>query len=178
MSDNSTVAVAPFSGDDIGAEDDPARTMAMLQALFSQVLRGTTPWRVAKCLLTLRDEVNAMAPSRKKDADGTIGDAAHQTKASDHNPWVHDGSMGVVTALDITHDPANGCDCKTLSDALNQSRDPRIKYVIWNRQIFSATVAPWMWRPYTGISPHTEHVHVSVVSDQAHYDDATPWSLT
>ena len=34
-------------------------------------------WRAAKSLLKLRDQVNARFPGRKKDSDGTIGDAAH-----------------------------------------------------------------------------------------------------
>lgn len=28
---------------------------------------------------------------------------------SDNNPWVKNGATGVVTAIDITHDPSKGC---------------------------------------------------------------------
>lgn len=63
-------------------------------------------WRVARALLTLRREVVALAPRRSKASDGTISDAAHQGRNTDHNPWVRDGGVGMVTALDITHDPA------------------------------------------------------------------------
>ena len=69
-------------------------------------------WRVAKSLLKLRDQINAHAPKRSKKSDGYIGDAAHASRSSDHNPWVKDGKMGVVTAADFTHDPAGGFDAE------------------------------------------------------------------
>lgn len=134
-------------------------------------------WRVAKALETLRAQIDAAHPSRRKDSDGTIGDAAHASRTSDHNPWVQDAGVGVVTAMDITHDPAGGVDSYALADLLRQRRDPRIKYVISNRRIFSSQVNAWEWRPYTGINPHDHHVHVSVLSDKAHYDDTTAWSI-
>jgi hypothetical protein len=37
-----------------------------------------------------------------------------------------------------------------------------IMYVIWNRQIWSAYRADAGWRPYSGVSPHTDHVHISL----------------
>src|SRR5437660_11202884 len=124
-------------------------------------------WRLAKCLETLRTEVNAKWPNRHKDSDGTIGDESHQGRESDHNPWVQDGAMGVVTAMDITHDPANGLDSEQLAEALRKSKDPRIKYIISNRKIASSETSPWDWRPYTGANPHNHHVHISVKSDKA-----------
>lgn len=134
-------------------------------------------WRVAKSLLKLIDDVNHAAPSRSKASDGTIGDASHQTRDSDHNPWVHDGSMGVVTAADITNDPAHGCDIQRIMDAIIASRDPRIKYMIHNRRIVSSTTSPWVWRPYSGMNPHEKHGHFSVKSDKAHYDSEAPWQI-
>jgi hypothetical protein len=132
-----------------------------------------TSWRVAKSLLILRDQVNAMAPSRDKSIDGTIGDASHQATISDHNP----DEEGVVRALDITDDPAHGVDAGQIAEALRQSRDPRIKYVISNRCIVSSTIQPWVWRPYHGSSPHTEHVHISVVSNDKLAEDTRPWTI-
>jgi hypothetical protein len=41
----------------------------------------------------------------------------------------------VVTALDVTHDPANGVDPGALAETLRTSRDPSIKYIISNRRI-------------------------------------------
>jgi hypothetical protein len=37
-----------------------------------------------------------------------------------------------------------------------------VMYVIWNGQIWNNTSASATWRPYTGASPHTDHVHVSL----------------
>ena len=62
-------------------------------------------WRVAQSLIRLRDQINLAAPTRSKASDGTIGDAAHATRDSDHNPWVKEGALGIVTAMDITHAP-------------------------------------------------------------------------
>lgn len=134
-------------------------------------------WRVAKSLEVLRDQVNAAYPGRRKENDGTIGDAAHQARTSDHNPWVKDGAVGVVTALDITHDPAHGVDTYAIAETLRRNRDRRIKYVISNRRIFSSQLHAWEWHPYTGANPHDRHVHISVLSDNALYDDRTPWNL-
>jgi Putative peptidoglycan binding domain len=134
-------------------------------------------WRLAKCLETLRTEVNAKWPNRSKASDGTIGDESHQTRESDHNPWVKDGAIGVVTAMDITHDPAHGLDSEQLAECLRGSKDLRIKYIISNRKIASSENSPWEWRPYTGTNPHNHHVHISVKSDKAHYDMTSSWPL-
>lgn len=72
-------------------------------------------WRVAKSLLILRDQINQYAPHRNKASDGTIGDEHHAHTNSDHNPQVLDGNIGVVTAIDITHDPAQGVMLRRLS---------------------------------------------------------------
>lgn len=133
-------------------------------------------WRVGKSLLKLRDQINRQHPGRKKHADGTIGDAAHASRKSDHNPWVKDGSTGIVTAMDITHDPRTGPDTWALAEFMRQQKDPRIKYLISNRRIFSSPA--YTWRKYTGSNPHSGHVHISVHSAKAHYDNDKPWTLT
>lgn len=136
-------------------------------------------WRVAKSLDKLRSQVNAARPNRSKLSDGTIGDAKHASRSSDHNPWIKDGPLGVVSALDITHDPNGGVDSYKLAEALVQSRDDRIKYIISNGRIISGTDGPqpWVWRKYTGSNAHTKHVHISVKSSKDFYDDTRPWSL-
>lgn len=134
-------------------------------------------WRPAKSLVTLREQINQMAPNRSKASDGTIGDAAHASRDSDHNPWVRDGNIGVVTALDITHDSEDGCDAGAIVQALAESRDPRIKYLIWNRRILSSRVQPWVWRNYTGRNPHTKHFHLSVKPEKSFYDSTDPWQI-
>lgn len=130
-------------------------------------------WRVAKSLLRLRDQVNIAFPDRSKDSDGTIGDERHSARESDHNP----DTDGVVKAMDITHDPDNGCDSYKLAEELRASRDHRIKYIISDRKICSSTQSPWMWRPYRGSNPHDKHVHISVLPDRRHFDDESDWNL-
>lgn len=127
-------------------------------------------WRLAKSLETLRAQINAAAPGRSKLSDGTIGDAAHSARTSDHNP----DSDGVVKAFDITHDPRAGVDCNAIAEALKRSGDKRIKYLIWNSRIWNPSIAG-EWRAYTGGNPHNKHLHVSVQPGRALYDDASPW---
>lgn len=129
-------------------------------------------WRLAKSLEVLRNQLNAAYPNRSKASDGTIGDTAHASRPSDHNP----NSKGVVTAIDITHDPKNGLDCNVLAEALRNSRDPRIKYVIWNKRAFDPynLKGNWDWQPYSGSNPHTKHLHISVKGD---YDNTADWQI-
>jgi peptidoglycan hydrolase-like protein with peptidoglycan-binding domain len=132
-------------------------------------------WRVAKSLLHLREQVNAKSPNRDKSSDGTIGDASHASRSSDHNPWVTDGSTGVVTAMDISNDPKHKVVSRDIAETLRTSRDPRLKYVISNAQIFSSD--DWKWRRYSGPNPHTAHCHISVKATKALYDKVDDWTL-
>jgi hypothetical protein len=125
----------------------------------------------------LLGEINARAPQRKKASDGGIGDAAHAAAKSDHNPC---GCHRVVCARDFTHDPAGGFDANAFAEWLRErvadGDEKRVKYVIWNRRIFSGPgqgKPVGTWRPYSGKNPHTQHVHVSV--QHASLDDTTPW---
>ncbi len=132
-------------------------------------------WRIARALDKLLAEINAFAPKRNKASDGGIGDDNHANRDSDHNPWY---GPGIVTARDYTHDPANGADMNVIADKLIASRDPRIKYIIWNRRILGgkAGPSPWVWRPYNGSNAHTKHLHLSVVGN-ALCDDVSNWNL-
>lgn len=149
-------------------------------------------WRVADALLTLRAEVNARWPNRDRRSDGTIGDAAHATRNSDHNPWLRSAGVGVVRALDVDKDlagPASdprpageATEAAWLADhvrALGIAGDPRLVgggYVIWNRRIASE-VDRWAWRPYSGINPHEHHVHVSVTRNSSGFDSRASWGV-
>lgn len=132
-------------------------------------------WRLASSLETLRAQINAAAPKRSKTSDGSIGDAAHASRSSDHNPWVRDGGKGVVTAVDITHDPRNGIDGGDVAAAV--IKDKRTKYVIWNRRIANPEISSGAWRPYSGSNPHSKHVHVSVKPDKACFDCTDAWRI-
>jgi hypothetical protein len=130
-------------------------------------------WRVAKSLNVLLDQINAIAPKRDTSSDGSIGDSAHASRPSDHNP----NDDGVVQARDFTHDPPHGFNSWEFADKLRQAKDPRIKYVISNGRIFSSVTSPWVWRPYHGSNAHAHHVHVSVRDDPALYDNVRPWNI-
>ncbi len=136
-------------------------------------------YRLARALDALRAQVNDKWPNRRKASDGWIGNAEHASRSSDHNPWVKDGSVGIVTAIDITHDPQSGCDSYALAESLLKSRDRRIKYIISNRRIAAGSDGPqpWVWRVYTGTNLHNHHVHISVKAEKAHYDDTSSWTF-
>lgn len=142
------------------------------------------PWTLAPCLVVLRNQVNAIAPSRLKASDGTIGDEAHAASKSEHNP----DALGVVRAIDITQDPddhdgdpRNDFDAGKLAAQLVASRDRRILYVIWNRRIARSYPKPgipaWTWAAYAGSDPHTNHVHLSVVPD-SRANNTNPWRIS
>jgi hypothetical protein len=135
-------------------------------------------WRLARSLDVLRDEINTAAPKRSKVSDGSIGDTAHSSRASDHNP----NSAGVVRAIDITHDPAGGLDCNDLATDLAGliGGHPALRsggYLIWNARILSADRRSEGWRRYTGSNPHNHHLHISVATAAAGYDSTTPWGV-
>lgn len=136
------------------------------------VWRGDDTGRVAKSLLTLIDQIDAQLPNRDKSWDGTLGDAAHQARHSDHNRDDH----GVVRALDITHSPARGFDSYRFADFLREHWDDRVQYIISNSRIANADVADKAWRPYHGENPHDHHVHISARKDDR-ADDARPWDI-
>lgn len=135
-------------------------------------------WRAARSLDVLLDEINTIAPGRSKASDGTIGDADHAASDSDHNP----NAANVVTARDFTHDPEHGADMHRISRRIVAKLPRALKYVIWNRQIWSRARASEGWRPYRGANAHTRHMHVSVGhGPDGHstgpYDDTSPWGL-
>jgi len=114
-------------------------------------------YTIAPAVKSLLGQATDRWPTRSTVSDGTIGDQAHSSRTSDHNP----DSRGVVHAGDLTHDPRAGCDDNRNADAVKD--DARTKYVIWNRRIWNASISR-SWRPYTGSNPHDKHMHVSVLS--------------
>lgn len=117
-------------------------------------------------LAALRD-ADKRWPKRKRASDGTLGDASHAARKSDHNPqYGKDGQVSVpVLAVDITHDPASGADGAVIAAAACE--DPRTAYVIWNGGIYNQSIAD-KWRPYNGDNKHTHHVHISIKTEEIH----------
>lgn len=139
-------------------------------------------WRAARSLLTLRDQVNAAVPKRAKGWDGLLASRQHHyaNPNSDHEPWVKDRGVGVVTAMDITHDPKGGFDSYKFANYLLQITDPRIKYIISNGRISSGSgqaYPAWQWRSYKGSNKHDHHVHISIKSTKDLYDSTKLWDL-
>lgn len=140
-------------------------------------------YRRAKSLDQLLNEVNKRFPKRSKVSDGWIGDAAHASRDSDHNPWVKDGSIGVVTAVDITEDAQGGF--KEIADFIVQTlvrrRDRRVKYIIHEGLIWRSYDKPGIpaWTPsrYSGANGHFQHVHVSVQPSKSLYDSMASWGV-
>ena len=135
-------------------------------------------WRLAKSLIKLREQLNALFPERSKISDGSIGDERHQKAGtSDHLP----NKANVVTAIDVTfdQDPSDGIgvDARVLAVVLAANADRRIKYLIFDRKI-SVKGNVRQWKPYHGTNPHNHHIHISVKGEPALYDDESAWDLT
>lgn len=116
-------------------------------------------WVLAPSLVKLMDEVDTKYPKRNKSFDGSIGDAAHAARASEHNPD-HDSDPlpeGYVSAVDITKDSAAMAKF-LLSELIG---DPRVWYVIHDGFIYSRTHG-WEKRRYDGANDHAHHIHVSL----------------
>ena len=115
---------------------------------------------LSKSAETLRKQINAAFPDRDKRSDGWIGDSRHSTTKSDHNPAA---PSGVVRAIDVDSDlggPANNAHYLANQLRILGKTDKRISYVIFNRKIASRILF-WKWRKYSGIDPHTSHIHIS-----------------
>lgn len=142
-------------------------------------------WRPARSLVVFHDQQKALAPRARppgtpSSAWGTIGDALHDS-TSDHAPKNLSGlGSQVVTAADSPHAPALGLDQHKIGESLRLSRDPRIKYWIFDGRMFSSYasggVPAWTWRPYGGSDKHRDHSHLSVVGD-ARADGTQPWAI-
>lgn len=125
-------------------------------------------WRLAPALRLLIEQIDAAYPDRPKVSDGSIGDTAHADRKSDHNP-----SGGLVLAVDITDWPGGAFDPDDWARTW-ASRDPRVKYLISDGQIWTRARADEGWRTYTGVNAHKAHLHVSVLADQA--NNVAPWA--
>lgn len=136
---------------------------------------GCKPAPACRAVLLQADE---LWPNRNRASDGICASPRHssQNPTSDHEPRVN----GFATAVDLTDDKANGCDADAWAEHLRLTRDPRVKYVICNRRMFSSYATKhrkaWEWGPYTGPNPHEKHTHLSIVPSAIF--DGKPWFPT
>ena len=126
---------------------------------MKMLVKKATPAAIA----VLR-QATAIKPSRKKASDGLLPSAAHinQNPDSDHNTGY---------AVDLTHDPINGIDCKDIFEKLKE--DKRVKYLIFQGNIWSKEKAKQGNRIYTGSNKHTKHLHISINDGMG--NDTSPW---
>ncbi|MGK5681896.1 hypothetical protein [Actinoplanes sp. URMC 104] len=129
-------------------------------------------WILVPCLVRLRSEFNAIAPGRDRSSDGSVGDTAHQSGSSDHNPD-ETGTVPIrdadrtneVHAIDVDVDlrtPGLTME-KVVQFLLGRCRsgaEKRLRYIIYNRRIWSASNG-WRQQRYTGANPHDHHAHFS-----------------
>lgn len=132
---------------------------------------------LAPALVALFRQADEQWPNRSGVSDGTIGDLAHASRSSDHNPK-DPNPPGWVDAADLTEDFANGPDLPALWDHLIATRDPRVKYLIYEGRIVksyrdSAGWPAWEPQPYTGLNAHKQHLHISVTPEGR--GDTSPW---
>ncbi len=130
---------------------------------------GTIPrrWRVSAAIQALGEAVEVEWPDRRPQ-DGTVASSGHaKWPTSDHGP----DPDGIVRAIDVGIEPE-------LFEVLLLNRDPRIKYVIHGREMFSSYPAygfpPFTRRPYTK-GHHDHHTHVSALKIAD--NDSEPWEI-
>jgi hypothetical protein len=117
---------------------------------------------LCKAGVQLREQIDDAYPERDRHSDGWIGDAKHSASKSDHNPALPNN---VVRACDIDADlSSHKSESIYLADQIRifakSDKTKRISYVIHNYKIASP-ILNWKWRKYSGINPHTSHIHIS-----------------
>ena len=145
-------------------------------------------WILVPCLVSLRNEFNTLAPARDKSSDGSIGDSAHASSSSDHNPdetgstpYEDADSTNEVHAIDVDIDlrRSGWTMAKAVEIIVTRHRtgaDDRLQNVIYNRRVWSRS---WGWtaREYTGSNPHDKHAHFSSRYTTAQESSTRPWGL-
>lgn len=121
---------------------------------------------LAPSLARLRTSINTRWPGRDKSSDGWIGDSAHASRTSDHNP---DPPSMVVRALDIDKD---GVHIPTVLAAM--MLHPATRYVIHNKRIYHRDRQMQPVR-YTGVNDHARHVHDSIEHTKAAEASKVEW---
>jgi hypothetical protein len=139
-------------------------------------------WVKVKWIQPLFDACNTLAPDRSHAQDGTIGDLAHASGTSGHNPDDTPGvqaerqdadSIPEVRAADVD---SRGIPMERVVQAVLHgpaSELNRLIYIIFNRRIWSKSNG-WRQAVYTGDDPHDTHAHFS--GDPAADEDSRPWT--
>lgn len=141
-------------------------------------------------LLEGRDQLNKRFPNRDKSSEGTIGDIAHQSTSSSHNPdesgnpeFSDHDNVDEVRAADFDKD-LRATDGTTMEQVvqlwITKARSGEmwwVRYFIYNKRIWHKGDG-YKTRVYTGSNPHTDHVHVnSDFTQKADIVTGTNWHL-
>lgn len=135
-------------------------------------------YTIAPACRALLTQATLRYPNRDRSSDGLMASPKHRDQApkSFHNPSLGDGIWtdgGVVLAVDLTHDPANGCDAHQLARDLVARNDKRVSEAISQGRIWTRKRAAEGWRPYRGSNPHDKHAHITVAWE--HRNSTDPW---
>lgn len=132
-------------------------------------------WRLSPALDRLRAEIDREYKLRSRKSDGTIGNADHAARQSDHNP----NADGIVCAIDLTHDSKH-FNAHKFAEALRQrcqeGREQRVNYIISKSRIASVKTG-FEWVEYDGSNPHDKHIHISIIQEPKRYYSARNWWL-
>lgn len=136
-------------------------------------------WVAAPAIKTFGLQIEEIRPGTFA-ADGTVASKTHDQNSpnSDHTVWPKTGS-GVVYAIDVTE--AGGLSIDELAEAIRLSKDPRCKYFIHDKRMFSSYaahgIAPWTWRSYSGYNAHIGHGHLSIHHTASLANSTKPWDI-
>lgn len=131
-------------------------------------------WVLTRGLMTVRTEFNLVFKLRDKRSDGSIGDQAHATGTSGHNPdrtgraeYKDGDSKNEVRAIDVDRDlvPGSGIDWmeRVVQYIVKRARAGGyvpFRYIIYKRRIWARSTG-WATRAYTGANAHDKHAHFS-----------------
>lgn len=148
-----------------------------------------TSWTVVPCLDEFRDQLDERFPKRDKKSDGSIGNTAHSTNTSSHNPdktgrpeWRDGDGKNEVRARDFDKDlkdPDTTAE-QVVQELVRLARAGKlwwVRYIIFNKRIWHVSDG-FKTRTYKGANKHTEHFHItSGFSQKADEAKGTNWGM-
>lgn len=136
--------------------------------------------RLVAAGVQLRKQIDQRWPRRDRRSDGWIGDAAHQSRRSDHNPdargWVHAIDIDADLDKDDPHAAQRLADQIVAYARSGLPGSDRIKYVVFNDRIASGTYKDTWWKWRGSGYGHRHHIHVSF-TDKAPVTGRRPFPL-